>query len=153
PNNIVYRSLSTSLTLVRAGLVPKGASNALEERSAMEEKHSFIMEYLADGTSVTELCQAFGISRTLGYKYIRRYWEEGEAGLTERSRAPRRVWRRSSALVVRLVLLLRRRYPRWGAQSIHDLLLGAIADSALPAVSTIDLILKRNGLIKKRRRV
>jgi putative transposase len=60
-----------------------------KERSAMEEKHSFIMEYLADGTSVTELCRAFGISRALGYKYIRRYWEEGEAGLAERPRAPR----------------------------------------------------------------
>ena len=72
-----------------------------KERSAMEEKRSFIMEYLADGTSVTELCQAFGISRTLGYKYIRRYLEEGSAGLEERSRAPRRVWRRSSPLVVK----------------------------------------------------
>ena len=119
----------------------------------MDEKWSFLMEYLADGTAVRELCKAFGISRTLGCKYIRRYWEEGEAGLEERSRAPRRVWRRSSPLVVGLILQLRHKYPRWGAQSIHDLLLGSIADSVLPAVSTIDLILKRHGLIKKRRRV
>ena len=46
----------------------------------MEEKRSFIMECLADATSVTELCKAFGISRTLGYKYVRRYLEEGSAG-------------------------------------------------------------------------
>ena len=52
-----------------------------------------------------------------------------------------------------LIVQMRRRYPRWGAQTIHDLLLGSIAESALPAVSTIDLILKRHGLIKKRRRV
>jgi transposase InsO family protein len=70
-----------------------------------------------------------------------------------RVRAPRRVWRRSSPLVVRLIVQLRRKYRRWGAQIIHDLLLGSIADSVLPAVSTIDLILKRHGLIKKRRRV
>lgn len=124
-----------------------------KERSAMEEKHSFIMEYLADGTSVTELCKAFGISRTLGYKYINRYLNEGDNGLKERCRAPRRIWNRTSPLVVRLILQLRRKYPRWGALSIHDLLLGSIADSVLPAVSTIDLILKRHGLIKKRRHV
>ena len=124
-----------------------------KERSAMEEKRSFIMEYLADGTSVTELCQAFGISRTLGYKYIRRFLEEGSAGLEERSRAPRRVWRRSSPLVVKLILLIRRKYRRWGAQTIHDLPEGSISDAVLPAVSTIDLILKSHGLIKKRRRV
>jgi|SRR5271169_170326 len=124
-----------------------------KERSAMEEKHSFIMEYLAEGTSVTDLCKTFGISRTLGYKYIKRFLEEGNAGLEDRSRAPRRVWRRSSPLVVKLILQIRRKYRRWGAQTIHDLLLGSISDSVLPAVSTIDLILKRHGLIKKRRRV
>ena len=85
-----------------------------KERSAMEEKHSFIMEYLAEGTSVTDLCKTFGISRTLGYKYIKRFLEEGNAGLEDRSRAPRGVWRRSSPLVVKLILQIRRKYRRWG---------------------------------------
>ena len=44
----------------------------------MEEKHSSSMEYLAEGTNLTELCEAFGISRTLGYRYIRGCWEEGK---------------------------------------------------------------------------
>ena len=48
---------------------------------------------------------------------------------------------------------MRRRYRGGEHRRIHDLLMGAIADSVLPAVSTIDLILKRHGLIKKRRRV
>ena len=47
-----------------------------QARSAMEEKHSFIMEWLADGSSVTELCKEFRISRTLGYAYINRYLTE-----------------------------------------------------------------------------
>jgi transposase InsO family protein len=111
------------------------------------------MEYQAEGTSVTELCEAFGISRTTGYKYIRRFEESGSAGLEELSRAPRRVWRKSSPLVVRLILQVCRRYPRCGAQTIHDLIQSGISDSVLPAVSTIDLILKSKGLIKKRRRV
>jgi transposase InsO family protein len=119
----------------------------------MDEKHSFIMEYLADGTSVTELCQTFGISRTLGYKYINRYLRDGPGGLEELSRAPRRIWRRTSEPLEQLIVELRRRYPRWGAQTIYDLLLGAVGSGSLPVVSTIELILKRHGLIKKRRRV
>jgi transposase InsO family protein len=52
-----------------------------------------------------------------------------------------------------LIVQLRRRYPRWGAQTIHDLLEGAVTKAALSAVSTVDLILKRHGLIKAPRRV
>jgi transposase InsO family protein len=124
-----------------------------KERSAMDEKTSFIREYYAEGTCFSELCASFGISRTLGYKYLARYLRDGEAGLAELSRAPRRNRNRTAAVVEQLILHLRGRHPRWGAVTIHDLLEGAIAQAALPAVSTIDLILKRNGLVKPRRRV
>ena len=43
------------------------------------------MEWMADGISVTELCRTFGISRTLGYTYIRRYFKDGLKGLEELS--------------------------------------------------------------------
>jgi transposase InsO family protein len=124
-----------------------------KERSAMDEKKSFIREYFAEGTCFKELCASFGISRTLGYKYLGRYLSDGEAGLEELSRVPRHNGNKTSAVVEQLILQLRRRYPRWGAITIHDLLEGSVAEAAVPAVSTIDLILKRNGLVKPRRRV
>jgi len=124
-----------------------------KERSAMDEKTSFIMEWMADGVSVTELCKAFGISRTLGYVYIRRYLKDGMQGLEELSRAPRRVWNRTSPCVEKLVVNIRKAKPRYGAWTIYLLLRNAIDRRALPAVSTIDLILKRHGLVKKRRHV
>jgi len=124
-----------------------------KERSAMDEKQSFIQEYLAGGVSFTELCKAFGISRTLGYKYLERFRREGWAGMEERSHAAHRVWNKTSDAVEQLILALRRKNPRWGARTIHDLLQGSIAKEVLPAESTIDLILKRHGLVKQRRRV
>lgn len=119
----------------------------------MDEKTSFVTEYYAGEVSFTELCASFGISRTLGYKYIKRYECDGDAGLEELSRAPRHTWNKTSALVEQLILQVRHRYSRWGALTIYDLLDGAISASVLPAVSTIELILKRHGLIKERRRV
>jgi transposase InsO family protein len=124
-----------------------------KERSTMDEKKSFITEYRAGGVSFTELCASFEISRTLGYKYLKRYERAGYDGLAELSRAPRHNWNKTSALVEDLILELRRQYTRWGALTIHDLLDGAIAPPVLPAVSTIDLILKRHGLVKERRRI
>ncbi len=122
-------------------------------RSAMEEKFSFVMEWLANQTTMKELCRSFGISRTLGYAYIRRYFQDGYAGLEEQPRAPRRVWNRTAECVEQLIIQLRKSDPRSGPLTIHGLLNGAMDSRALPAVSTIELILKRHGLVKKRRRV
>ena len=122
-------------------------------RSAMEEKFSFVMEWLANQTTMKELCRSFGISRTLGYAYINRFFQEGHAGLEERSRAPRRVWNKTADCVEDFVVQLRKNEPRYGPLTIHGLLDGVIDSRALPAVSTIELILKRHGLVNKRRRV
>ena len=124
-----------------------------KQRSVVQEKQSFIMEWLADGVNVSELCRTFGISRTLGYAYIKRYQRDGFRGLEELSRAPRRVWNRTAPCVEQLIVAIRRARPRWGAWTIHLVLRRAVDRRALPAVSTIDLILKRHGLVKRRRRV
>jgi transposase InsO family protein len=124
-----------------------------KERSAMEEKTSFIMEWQADGVTVAELCRSFGISRTLGYSYIRRFKQGGWKGLEQQSRAPHRVWNKTSLCVERLIVGLRKKYPRYGAVTIHGLIGKSLDASHVPSVATIDVILRRNGLVKKRRRV
>ena len=124
-----------------------------KERSVVQEKQAFIMEWMADGISVAELCRTFGISRTLGYRYINRYLKDGMKGLEELSRAPRQVWNKTSPCVEKLIVGIRKIKPRYGALTIYLLLRKAIDRKALPAVSTIDLILRRHGLVKKRRRV
>jgi hypothetical protein len=47
------------------------------ERSAMDEKASFILEWQSAECSFSALCRSFGISRTLGYRYVLRFLLRG----------------------------------------------------------------------------
>jgi transposase InsO family protein len=124
-----------------------------KERSAMDEKTSFILEWEAGESTVSALCQSFGISRTLAYRYINRYLDYGPAGLQGQPRAPRRVWNRTAEEFEKAIVELRRQKPRRGALKLREGLRERFGNVPLPAVSTIELILKRNGLVKKRKRV
>ena len=124
-----------------------------EKRTAMQEKDSFIMEWLSGQVTMVELCKSFGVSRTLGYRYIARYNDKGKEGLEEKSRAPLKIWNKTAECVEKLILELKARRPAYGARTIHGFLARSIDSRAVPGVSTIDLILKRHGLVKKRKRV
>jgi transposase InsO family protein len=124
-----------------------------QERSAMDEKTSFIFEWESGESTVSALCESFGISRTLAYRYINRYLDHGRAGLVEQPRAPRRVWNRTAQELEQAVIELRRQKPRRGALKIRVLLRERFPKRHLPAVSTIELMLRRQGLVRKRRRV
>jgi transposase InsO family protein len=119
----------------------------------MDEKTSFIFEWESGESTVSALCESFGISRTLAYRYIARYLDQGRAGLVEQSRAPRRVWNRTAEDLEQAVIELRRKKPRRGALKLRQLLREQFGRRRVPAVSTIELILRRHGLVKKRRRV
>ncbi len=102
----------------------------------------------------TALCKSFGVSRALGYRLVLRYLLRGVAGLREQSRAPRRVWNRTGPKVERTIVGLRRKWKRIGPLKIYQLLSERYhGRRAVPSVSTIALVLKRYGLVKKRRRV
>ncbi len=124
-----------------------------QERSAMDEKSSFILEWESGESTVSALCESFGISRTLAYRYIARYLDYGRSGLLNQSRAPRRVWNRTAGDLEKAIVELRRAKPRRGALKLLEGLRSQYRYRRLPAASTIALILKRNGLVKKRRRV
>ncbi len=51
------------------------------ETSAMQERIRFIADYNSGLDSMTEICARFGVSRQTGYKWVRRYREEGAVGL------------------------------------------------------------------------
>ena len=124
------------------------------KRSAMDEKASFILEWESGQQTFKALCKSYGVSRTLGYRLVVRYMLRGVAGLQERSRAPRRVWNRTAPRVETAIVELRRKWKRLGPLKIHRLLSESYRGKGkLPSVSTIALVLKRHGLVKKRRRV
>jgi len=124
------------------------------ERSAMEEKASFILEWESGEHTFKALCKSYGVSRTAGYRLVASYLLWGVEGLRERRRAPRRVWNRTPPEVEKAIVGLRRNWKRIGPLKIFQLLNERYRGRRkVPSVSTIALVLKRNGLVKKRRRV
>ncbi len=92
-----------------------------------------------------ELCRRYGISRTNGYKALRRHRAEGEAGLVPRSIRPKRTPKRLSLAVEERIVALRTEHPVWGARKIRKLLERAGLVPA-PAASTISVVISRRGL-------
>ena len=118
----------------------------------MNEKVSFINEWRSGCWPMSELCTAFGISRTLGYKYLDRYQSEGMAGLLERSKAPFSSPNKTPEHIVKAIITLRKQHCRWGPEKLKTILSERSPGVTWPAESTIALILKRNNLVKPRHR-
>lgn len=119
----------------------------------MSERVKFIAAYLHhEPSSFIDLCQDFGISRKTGYKWVRRYEADGAAALQDRSRAPHQHPNAVPEHMVKTIVAIRRQHPRWGPRKLRVVLGRRRPRSMLPAASTIGDILKRQGLVRPRRR-
>ena len=124
-----------------------------KETNVDEEKIKFIAEYKNGGWSMTDLCKEFGIDRSTGYKYIRRFNEQGLEGLKEQSRAPKNQPNAVREKLVELILEARDKKPGWGPEKLLCSLEArypSIED--WPSITTVGRILKKNGRIKKKKR-
>ena len=118
----------------------------------VERRKQFVAEYQSGERTMTELCQAHGISRPTGYAVLRRHTLYGEPGLEERSRAPRRHPNQTPGKIEQVVLELRREHPRWGPVKLRAKLEKLEPQQAWPATSTIGAMLDREGLTRHRRK-
>ena len=123
-----------------------------KETCAMDERIDFIAAWRSGEFTMTELCQRFEVSRPTGYKWVRRDEAEGRAGLQERARAPHHHPNATPAAQVAAIVTLKRRHLQWGPWTLHDWLGREYPEQQWPAVSTIGELLKRQGLVKPRRR-
>jgi transposase InsO family protein len=120
------------------------------ETCPMDQRSKFIDAWANHRTSFAALCELFEISRQTGYKWRRR-WQR-ERSLSEKSRRPKRHPDATPPKLVRIILSQRRQFPRWGPVPIRKRLTVYWPHLDWPAVSTIGAILKRNGMVKPRRR-
>src|SRR4030095_12489621 len=97
-----------------------------------------------EGANIRSLCRRFGISPTVGYKWLERWRLEGKEGLQELWRRPRSSQSRSVASTEQVVLSLRAEHPAWGGRKIARRLKD-LGHEAVPAPSTVTAILKRHG--------
>jgi transposase InsO family protein len=117
----------------------------------MSLKLDFVERATAPGAKLAPLCREFGVSRPTGTKWVKRFKEEGYAGLEERSRRPASSPLSLAEELVMVILDQRERHPSWGAKKLRDLLLKRYGD-ATPSMATIARIMKRAGLVRERRR-
>jgi transposase InsO family protein len=122
-----------------------------KETCAMEERIRFVLAATAEGAVMSRECEASGISRETGYKWLARYAAAGIEGLKDRSRAPHSHGRAHDSELLADILALRERYG-WGAKKLRWKLGELRPDAALPAASTIGDWLAKQGLTSKRRR-
>lgn len=115
------------------------------------ERLGFVQDVARGQEAFAELCRRYGISRRTGYYWWRRFETEGIAGLEPRSKRPVHSPCETSAQVIQLLVAARRRRPRWGPKKLLAVLARKFPELQLPAVSTAARILKREGLIRKRR--
>src|SRR6185312_1463125 len=96
--------------------------------------------------NIRQLCRRFGISPTVGYKWLERYESDGPEGLVDRSRRPQSSPAKTGSAVEERVVALRREHPAWGARKLRRRLQD-LGHADLPATSTITGILHRHQLI------
>jgi transposase InsO family protein len=102
--------------------------------------------------SMTELCEAYGISRKTGYKWVERFFAGGLPALADRSRAPHHRPHAVAEEVVEAIVELRKRHRTWGPKKLLVCLSRQHPDVQWPAESTVSTILKRQGLVEGRYR-
>jgi transposase InsO family protein len=112
----------------------------------MSQRKEFVSLALADGANMARLCRRFEISRKIGYKWLGRYRQTGEAGLADRSRRPRHSPGATQEALAAAVLSMRAAHPAWGGRKIRARL-QAQGWAQVPAASTITDILRRHGRI------
>ena len=74
-----------------------------DARDTMSLRTGFVLFALQDGANIRALCRHYGISPATGYKWLRRWAEEGASGLQDRPRIPHHS-------------------PNWSSDDITDLL-------------------------------
>jgi transposase InsO family protein len=124
-----------------------------KESVVMDERLRFVRDALSDRFTMSDLCERYGVSRRIGYKWLARYDADGRRGLADRSRAPHACPHRTAAAIVELLVAERTAHPFWGARKLLKVLSTRHARiRQWPAPSTVADLLARRGLVQRRRR-
>ena len=120
--------------------------------NAMDQKIQLIADWQSQNFSVTDLSQKYGISRPIVYKMIERYGRLGIEGLKEQSRAPKNCPHRTSKKILDLIIKEKLINRKRGPRKVRAQLKRKYPELELPAISTIGYLLKKEGLVKERKK-
>ena len=110
-------------------------------RTCPKSRRLLVERVESSAWSVTTAAEAAGVSDRTAYRWLRRWREEGAAGLLDRSSAPKSIPHRTAAERVEAIEKLRRLF----------MTAAEIAEVLGMALSTVSAVLKRIGLGKRSR--
>lgn len=116
------------------------------------ERFRAIKPILDQSITVTAASAQLGVSRKTLHGWLRRYHEGGMAGLADRSSAPKTTPHAVPAEQVTDIIALRGQHPTWGPKKLRAWLDREYPRTQWPVTSTMGDLLRRRGLVKKRRR-
>jgi len=122
---------------------------AWKAMDVQDQRVRFVLAASQRGKPLGALCAEFGVSRPTGALWIRRYAEDGLAGIAERSRRPRSSPSQTAWEQEERVIALRLQYPDWGARKLEVLLR---KEGVELTRSTIHRILLRYDLVREQDR-
>jgi transposase InsO family protein len=115
------------------------------ETDVRDQRIRFVLAAREGTVTMTTLCEAFGISRKTGYKWLAREKAAGSvAALADRSRRPQHSPQRTGAALTAQVVAARTKYG-WGGAKLAAVL---AAGGTRVAARTIDRIIAREGLTR-----
>ena len=122
-----------------------------KETNAMKERTEFIDAMLKEEKPFKQLCNDFGISEKTGYKWKNRFFEEGKQGLYEKNRSANSHPNSLPEDTVIALIRLKSAHPYWGAKKILELYKKTHNGSEAPSLSSVNRVLAKADLVKKRR--
>ena len=114
--------------------------------SLMILRQEFVAFAAQPDANVSRLCRRFKISRKTGYKWLARGRVDSSGAMADGSRRPVHSPDKTAPAMERLVAGIRSEHPAWGARKIKRRL-EDLGRTDVPARSTVNDILRRNGLI------
>ena len=118
----------------------------------MDQKIKLISLWLEEKFNITELSIKFGVSRKTIYKWINRYNREGVKGLEEKKRAAHTHPNITGTVKVERIIEYKLSHDKWGPKKIVNCLGRKYPKESWPSASTAGEWLKRNGLVKSRKK-
>jgi putative transposase len=116
--------------------------------SLMNKRAEFAMRAMS-AENFRALCREYGISPRVGYKWKKRFEEEGLQGMAEQSRRPHSSPEGLDEKVVCQIVRLKERHRHWGARKLQEVYRRQWGEA--PSESSFKRVLERCGLTEKRR--
>jgi len=123
-----------------------------QTESVMEQKERFIRMWLSNDFTFKGLCESFRTSTRTGYNLLNAYKKYGDDCFLPKSKRPINSPNKTPQIIEDKIIQLRGKHEDWGARKFRTMLQKYFKENLIPSETTINAILKRNNLVKNRRK-